>query len=1308
MADFLFPLETTTSKQLLRLVRAREGEGEDWGTEIIPPPETEEGPILTPDPLFPVPEVEEVGPAPEMPGFLGELQEETRYTLALGKPQDPFVSGQTVLDVAMRPTDVWTESVLGVIGLQKALAEKAGISEGLIKAAYPFSSPVLGESLVSDTTPGEFFTRSYEEFRERPWWQQMALGFATEIGLPLAGATKIPGLSRGLGISSTLGPEKFLVRSADDAAKIIPPITNNIINLQPISVGLTPFERIRSIVASTLGKPFRATPLSDIATPAMRERGRVQAIIDVQGNILGARSKAAVAGVFDVDGNGRIPSLAGVDKTLIGTPTIQDVAARRPRFTEKLTGEQQRILDQLEREVSPFRGMLDELGAEVTKRTDILEGGFYLPRGREGLEGADEVLRVGAGRPRGKAGFEKPATFDSMAEGIEQGFKYAQLDETLQYYAKDAGSRALDIHIGNYFKVVVDESGGLVGQTPKMRLLQQNPGIEALHSTLVRNLARLSSLKGGLTKHQQDIIDSFLDDPEFDDINALALFLRDVSVRRGPSQGLNIAEVQEAITAARAAVAELAPAWKKALEQAKRPSPLRQEAFIDIAELNNRTFPVEVANAANAVIAADLKTSGKLAPVIDFLEAINNLYRGLNATLDDSAPGIQGLLGAIKNPKAWAQALRTHFLAFGKGGDEVLGKFLLDYDDRVLSAGRMPSIEWGKAGLRVGGQDTEYMLGRGSTSFLNKVPGIRQANRAFGYFGDMLRLRLADDELAGLLRKGRSLDELTASGDVERIARAVNGVTGWSRGKAFGNVGDLLLFAPRFLQARLDTVTRAAMGMRPGASIEQRYARSSILRLVGYGTLLTVAVNEMLGEETDLRPIVNGRYNPNFNRIRFEGRDWSLLGTYDSLARAIVTTAMGRPDEALRGMGSGVVSLAWDLLSNEDLTGEAVRDNPQQLGEYFLKQIAPFAVEETPSAVRKFSDKDVVGGVVAILGEGWGIKSTPLTGREATDVARKVEMEARGLTGDFSRDLGPGEQQEIDAVPSVMEAKDTWEKQQRDRQSKWRDYDDDRDEINDIYLKKVDGKYTGLIAEAAEQGPGLIFRKALAIHQRDRARDQASLKKRSSEALEWISEKEPSRAIESIALDAYMRAVQDPSLENPATLQYNFSERERLLRELREDPPDGFGDEVIDGVEAFIHRNEHPLAKQLREDREILKGYWEESVEQVKREFLAPHQAVIWEEYRGIVETVERRDFLERNRPVIRFAEKTLRAIRDVIQQEQTGLKDFPTVDSLLVKWGYDATPETEAGVATFERLLQERAKKEREERERLEGIGAR
>ena len=130
-------------------------------------------------------------------------------------------------------------------------------------------------------------------------------------------------------------------------------MVTNIINLKPIRVGLTRGEKLRSLAASTVGKPFKATPLNEISTPAMREIARVRQVIDTNSNVLGARTQAQVKQAFDPDEKGRLLNLSGVDPELTGAPTLQDVAARLPRFLDNLTPEQVRVLEQLRAEVGP-------------------------------------------------------------------------------------------------------------------------------------------------------------------------------------------------------------------------------------------------------------------------------------------------------------------------------------------------------------------------------------------------------------------------------------------------------------------------------------------------------------------------------------------------------------------------------------------------------------------------------------------------------------------------------------------------------------------------------------------------------------------------------------------------------------------------------------------------------------------------------------------------------------------------------------------------------------------------------------------
>ena len=221
-----------------------------------------------------------------------------------------------------------------------------------------------------------------------------------------------------------------------------------------------------------------------------------------------------------------------------------------------------------------------------------------------------------------------------------------------------------------------------------------------------------------------------------------------------------------------------------------------------------------------------------------------------------------------------------------------------------------------------------------------------------------------------------------------------------------------MLFAPRFLMSRLETVAKAGLSLRPGATLDQRLARRSILKLIGMSVLLTVAINEVQGRKTDFRVIKNGRYNSNFMRVRIGNRDWQLLGTWESLLRAIIVTAQGKPQEAVRGMGSGLVSLTWDWFSGEDFLGRNVKDDAGNWSLWLMRSFLPFSAEELPEAtmqiIRGSKEEDVgkaLGGVSTVTCEILGWKSSPLSFTDlADDEARRLGFDSYSEVEPFIRD----------------------------------------------------------------------------------------------------------------------------------------------------------------------------------------------------------------------------------------------------------------------------------------------------------------
>ena len=195
------------------------------------------------------------------------------------------------------------------------------------------------------------------------------------------------------------------------------------------------------------------------------------------------------------------------------------------------------------------------------------------------------------------------------------------------------------------------------------------------------------------------------------------------------------------------------------------------------------------------------------------------------------------------------------------------------------------------------------------------------------------------------LEKGMTVRQLIDSGDAAQIASIVNKMTGVGKRGYGGNVGEFLLFAPRFFKGRLDTLGNALAGSLKGsdATLEQAIARKYMMTMLGMGTTLTVGINSILGEETDFQPWKQNEstgewyFNPNFMRTHIGELDISFFGTWDTLFRLLQTPAMIYVNQTngdkffdgkqmiqdIRGIVSGpLLSRTWDLITGEDGIGQ--------------------------------------------------------------------------------------------------------------------------------------------------------------------------------------------------------------------------------------------------------------------------------------------------------------------------------------------------------------------------------------------------
>ena len=194
-----------------------------------------------------------------------------------------------------------------------------------------------------------------------------------------------------------------------------------------------------------------------------------------------------------------------------------------------------------------------------------------------------------------------------------------------------------------------------------------------------------------------------------------------------------------------------------------------------------------------------------------------------------------------------------------------------------------------------------------------------------------------------------------------------------------------------------------------------------LLKLLGYGTLVTIAANEMLGNSmTDkkfdyMTPWKNGRINPNFMRIRipgditiagvdvWKGQDISVFGTWESLVKGIVAAANGDFEYMVRSKASPIVSTLWDAFSGETFFG---RDYGV---EEFMRSMLPFSLSDI--------GREAIGNTAVNT---TGLKSSPITDYELRNVTR-VEV-AQELYDKPYSDLNSAQKRKVNDDERVIEA----------------------------------------------------------------------------------------------------------------------------------------------------------------------------------------------------------------------------------------------------------------------------------------------
>jgi hypothetical protein len=774
--------------------------------------------------------------------------------------------------------------------------------------------------------------------------------------------------------------------------------------------------------------------------------------------------------------------------------------------------------------------------------------------------------------------------------------------------------------------------------------------------------------------------------------------------------------------------------------------------IVPLPGLGGYYWPDAFAQAARQYLKKDPSFAGEDAR--PFYMAWNSMYRAARGTLDNSAMFVHLLLRFYDNPAAWQRAMRFSIQAWGVPKSEMIGiaegrgeraidSFFRNFDDAAGTTGRMTSSQWASHGLAITGADTEMALGRfgfGDRAVsIGNLPFIKQANRAFGAAGDAARLEWADDYLAGMLRK-HTMEELVARGDLEKIASSINSATGWSTRRFGGDLGDLLFFAPRFLMARMETLTKALIGtpsvlINPIgpygrlASVDQRMAAKSMMKMIGTGVMLIEGANMIQGHETDWRPVVkinegtpNEQWvrNTNFARIRTPwGTDISPFGTYDSLLGFFITSALvtegGGPHEAVRTMASGVVTNIWDLLTGQDGIGNPTGTGGEstdwaRLAQYAMGNFIPFTADDLPRLGKDMKEDLVSGNPAHALGRftefmTYGVqggKSSPLSQSEQRNELRQdrlSELDELGLFDDLPdleqdavrtaigsspwdfRDnwwgLGQDVRDTVDTDTLIAEKTAEIEDNLRKKGSKKQVLKDERERLRDIKIERIEAAWQATGERPTENFRNEV-RKANASY-----RDGISALEGSDEFRDYLAGTERLDSPDAIlddAVDQMMDIFTDPSLTAPDGIR-DYREIDRRMRVLENE----LGPDLIRRAQAQLDKNDHPGETEIRELQDTLRLYWE-AAEVVEQSFanvdsFQPVEKQLLSKYLEAQEG-NQKAAASMYRLLARSTGSTIITDYDsVVSAVREGLRDAkPEIDAALQRGEYSASPRTAEG----------------------------
>lgn len=604
----------------------------------------------------------------------------------------------------------------------------------------------------------------------------------------------------------------------------------------------------------------------------------------------------------------------------------------------------------------------------------------------------------------------------------------------------------------------------------------------------------------------------------------------------------------------------------------------------------NRIFPKEVVVTAEKVI----RDNGQ--EWLHNMANISGTSRMLTAAMDLSAPFIQGLAAAGRNPVAWAYAVKD-MLRFAVKPSNFY-KYMTDPAiaatrmERIMAGGSSSTFEYFQALAplqRMAGKVP--VVGKAFDKLIGASYG--RAEVAFSGFGEvcrnnmwkaMKRPNMSPEQLMDLTR---TLDRMTGVMSTEALAI---GRTQQDFENAF------VFFAPRYTRAGLSFVGDALKKGMAGAE-----ARKSLGYLMGGGLSMYYGACKVLGQEPNLNPN-SGR----FMTIKVGDSHIGIGGIVIALMRFgydVGVTAAEDPINLVKPISAGHLN-RWDnpfirflyartapltstvmstAIEQANYFGEPF-ENVGDWGKFMADKVTPIALQGV------MEDPDPAVAVAEIS----GLRAFPKSPWELLDEERdKKSLEEYNQLYDNLNDLEQTRIDKSDAITTLQGDVDAQTVTRGDEVSvEFLNRQRERDSARQVYEETLWG-----LQEAVDDGviTGIDFREKMADagYGLGTTYKHIDTQPEYKDVMETLKKprKIQDKHVADIAYSEFMsKMYEGGGFED----QYGLFQYDKYNAYI-EDFKTKYGDEVYQYVldtKAERDANLPPLAKEYQQAKEVMKEYW--------------------------------------------------------------------------------------------------------------------